>query len=108
MTPIANVPADHDPFMDWPPAAPERENITSLLYDILVELKHLNNNERTGSVSSAELKFLANGTAQPIIKAYAGSVVPVRECIEAYTRLVQEANERQMRAWQGEVEAQLR
>lgn len=114
------VESEADPFDNWPPAPPsvpsaplheewgppitDMETIGSLLVEILAELKHMNATERAGAVSSAELKFLANGTPQPTIKAYTGSVVPVYEALEAYGRMVREAQARAMDGWRETVE----
>lgn len=76
-----------------------REPVLMLLEEILAELRRGNSIERTGAVSSAEIKFLANGTPQPTVKAFAGSVVPVDQALEAYGRLFREANARAMNGW---------
>lgn len=80
-------------------------SIAHLQEEILAELKRANAVERTGAVSSVEMKFLASGAPQPVLKAYAGSEVPVDEALEAYGRLVREANERAMHGWAQTAEA---
>lgn len=86
-------------------AVAQPESTNQLLEEILAELKHLNNTERTGAVSSVEIKFLAptkdnpDGKPQPVVKAYSGSIVPVEEAIEAYGRTVRLTQAAQMRNW---------
>ncbi len=62
-----------------------------LLEEILAELRKANSTAREGAVSSVEVKFSAAtkdlpSKPAPVIKAYAGSPVPVDEAIEAYGR----------------------
>lgn len=82
----------------------ERDGTNQLLTAILAELQHLNSTERTGAVSSCEVKFLANGTPQPTVKAYVGSEVPVDEAIEAYGRTVLMATQAAAEGWEQTVE----
>ena len=65
-----------------------------LLSEIRTLLERLLTVDRTGAVSSAELKYTAKGEAQPVIKAYAGSEVPVIEAVDAYELMITEANKR--------------
>jgi hypothetical protein len=80
-------------------------SMCSLLEALLVEVKRGNNVERTGAVSSVEIKFLANGTPQPVVKCHAGSEPPVDEAIESFGRVYRVAKERQMSDWQGTADA---
>jgi len=74
-------------------------SIEITLEEILMELKRANATERTGAVSSVEIKALANGTLQPVIKAYTGSEPPVDEALESYGRTIREGNARAMAQW---------
>jgi hypothetical protein len=75
------------------------ESICQLLVEILAEVKRGNSAAREGAVSSCEIKFLANGTPQPTVKAYANSEVPVDAAIEAYGAAFRAAQAGQMTAW---------
>lgn len=76
-------------------------SIGLLLEAILDELKRVNSAPReSSSVSSCEVKFLANGTPQPTIKAYAGSEVPVDAAIEAYGRTFLMAQQAVAEGWE--------
>lgn len=80
---------------------PERSGIellAMLLEEILAEVKRGNSIERTGAVSSAQIETTSKGL-NCSVKAYAGSVVPVHEALEAYGRLFREANARAMNGW---------
>ncbi len=57
------------------------------------------------TVSRLRRKFLANGSPQPTIKLYAGSVAPVAEAIEAYGATYREAERQQMSKWSETVES---
>ena len=62
-----------------------------LLEEILAELRKLNSAERTGAVSSVEIKYSAAtkdraSEPMPVVKAYAGSEPPVLEALELFGR----------------------
>lgn len=86
----------------------EREILVDIavsLSEIRVLLERLLSTERTGAVSSVSIKTAANkrdhGAALDLeVKSYSGSVAPVDEALEAYERMVREANVRSMRQWQ--------
>lgn len=67
------------------------------LAEILIELKR-QGSERPSAVSSATIKTSTRGYDCEV-KAYAGSEVPVDAALEAYGRMVREANERAMNGW---------
>lgn len=74
-------------------------SIEMRLDDILLELRRANSVAREGAVSSVEIKPLASGVLQPVVKIYAGSEAPVDEALEAYGRVVREAKVRAEAGW---------
>lgn len=86
---------------------PESQASVGLLLEaILDELRKMNNTPREGAASSCEIKYLAPkpgqtvGTPQPVIKAYAGSEVPVEAAIEAYGRAFLMAQQASIEGWE--------
>lgn len=77
-----------------------------LLEAILDELRKMNSTPREGAASSCEIKYLAPkpgqtvGTPQPVVKAYAGSEVPVEAAIEAYGRAFLMAQQASLEGWE--------
>jgi hypothetical protein len=88
----------------------ERFNVTTVLERMLEELKRIASAPRDGAVSSCEIKFLAptkehpQGKPQPVVKAYAGSEVPVDAAIEAYGRAFLMAQQAAMEGWEKTVD----
>lgn len=79
-------------------------SICQLLSDLLMETQRGNSIERTGAVSSAQIESNSKGI-NCSVKAYAGSEVPVDDALDAYGRLVREANERVANGWAETVKA---
>lgn len=83
------IRSDHDVLL----------TIQGVLEGILTELHRANSVERTGSVSSVEIKYTAKGEPQPVVKVYAGSVAPVAEAIMAYAETIARAEAAQAVGW---------
>ncbi len=83
-----------------------RASVGLLLEAILEELRKMNNVPREGAASSCEIKFLAptkdhpQGKPQPVVKAYAGSEVPVEAAIEAYGRAFLMSQQAAIEGWE--------
>lgn len=80
-------------------------DIAVSLSEIRTLLERLLTTERTGAVSSVEMKFTAKGEPQPVVKAYTGSVVPVDEALDAYQQTIEQANERFMKGLQATIDS---
>jgi hypothetical protein len=69
-------------------------------------LEHLNNAERTGAVSSVEIKYLAptkdrpEAAPAPAIKVFDGSEPPVEEAIIAYGKTLLLMQQAVMEGWE--------
>ena len=90
------------------PEFPERterqilEDVAALLGDIRTLLEHMNSTDRTGAVSSVEVKWTAatkdrESQPAPVVKRYAGSEPPVEEAVEDFTRTVTLMEQAQIR-----------
>lgn len=77
-----------------------------VLEAILAELQRSNSIERSGSVSSVEIKDLASGKPQVTTKVYAGSPVGplVDEALAEHARAHREAEARAMTGWRETVD----
>ena len=75
-------------------------SLVCTLEELLAETKRGNSIERTGAVSSASIKTSTRGHDCEV-KAYVGSDVEaaVDAALDAYGRMVREANERAMNGW---------
>jgi hypothetical protein len=94
---------------DLAPSAVLLVSMAQTLEEILAELRRANSIERTGAVSSVEVKYSAAtkdrpSEPMPVVKSYAGSEPPVEEAIEAFGRaLLGMPTSLDLGAWQATV-----
>lgn len=89
--------------------------ICDVLTDLLIEQRHMNEmlaelvrntSELAQQQSSVEIKFLASGVPQPVVKVYSGSAAPVEEALDAYARTFVAAERGHMDGWQKTLDQQ--